>query len=594
MPSTYSDNLQIELIATGEKTGTWGESTNVNLQVIDQSISGVADATLASAGTSSAPNTLAITQGSQSAGRNKFIEFKDGGDLGATAYVDLEPNTSSKIVFVRNSLSGDQSIVFFQGTYNVSRAYELINGKDAMLVFDGGGVTATVVNGLENLRIGSATTDGNTNVGGDLQVDGNVTTDGNTSTGGNSTVTGDVIVGGDVTVGGDSLDNLFTEIAGGLTDQYLAKNSDIDFDFKWVSGTEGVIDWGAISGTLSDQTDLQTELDILRGFSGEASSTPHRYWRLTVTGGDTPLGINALDFRRYGQAFKAGKRWDNGESANSLVETLTSSVSSTVSGIPISDLLNGTVTNPPSPATGERAIFASLPAFTVDFGSSPQAISSVRVAVDNDAITGLTLAYSDDNITFTDVGATTGISTQPSEEWSIDYPFLTQTEAQANDELTDFPNSGGSGLPDGGTVNQVLAKASSADQDVEWQTVSGGSDYWNFASTIETGDFNAVVGTYHFFSASGFSGSTVTLPATPSAGDRIGFAHAGFVTSAEKKLVVNVGARNYYGNNANFDIGFLGTLAGGGDFVTSVELYYADATIGWIELNRQTKVVPGS
>jgi len=30
------------------------------------------------------------------------------------------------------------------------------------------------------------------------------------------------------------------------------------------------------------------------------------------------------------------------------------------------------------------------------------------------------------------------------------------------------------GIPDGGTINQVLAKASSIDQDVEWQTAASG------------------------------------------------------------------------------------------------------------------------
>ena len=31
MASTYSANLKIELIATGEQSGTWGGTTNTNL-----------------------------------------------------------------------------------------------------------------------------------------------------------------------------------------------------------------------------------------------------------------------------------------------------------------------------------------------------------------------------------------------------------------------------------------------------------------------------------------------------------------------------------------------------------------------------------
>ena len=113
MPSTYTTNLGIEKIANGEQSGTWGTTTNTNFDLIDQAVNGVASVTLASAGTSGSPNTLDISNGSASDGRNKFIEFTDGGDLGATAYVQLTPNDAEKVVFVRNSLSGSQSLTLF-------------------------------------------------------------------------------------------------------------------------------------------------------------------------------------------------------------------------------------------------------------------------------------------------------------------------------------------------------------------------------------------------------------------------------------------------------------------------------------------------
>ena len=37
MASTYSSNLNLELITTGEKAGTWGTITNANLQQLEQS-----------------------------------------------------------------------------------------------------------------------------------------------------------------------------------------------------------------------------------------------------------------------------------------------------------------------------------------------------------------------------------------------------------------------------------------------------------------------------------------------------------------------------------------------------------------------------
>lgn len=154
MPSTYTTNLGIEKIESGAQTGVWGTTTNTNLDIIDQGVNGVHVETLAVPGNSSSPNTLPITDGATSAGRNKFIEFADGGDLGATAYVQLTPNDAEKVVFMRNSLSGGRSIIVFQGTYNASNDFEIPNGKDVALKFDGAGVGAVVTNVFDSLKAG--------------------------------------------------------------------------------------------------------------------------------------------------------------------------------------------------------------------------------------------------------------------------------------------------------------------------------------------------------------------------------------------------------------------------------------------------------
>lgn len=50
MPSTYSPDLRIELIATGEQSGTWGATTNTNLgTLIEDAISGLASVSVTSA-----------------------------------------------------------------------------------------------------------------------------------------------------------------------------------------------------------------------------------------------------------------------------------------------------------------------------------------------------------------------------------------------------------------------------------------------------------------------------------------------------------------------------------------------------------------
>ena len=153
MPSTYTVNLGIEKPATGEQSGTWGDTVNDNSNILDEAINGAVTITLSSAGSSGSPNSITITNGASSTGRNKWIEFDDGGDLGAAAYVQLTPNDAEKICNIRNSLSGSRSIFIFQGTYSTSNDLEIAAGTDVVVKFNGGGTGATVVNVYANLKV---------------------------------------------------------------------------------------------------------------------------------------------------------------------------------------------------------------------------------------------------------------------------------------------------------------------------------------------------------------------------------------------------------------------------------------------------------
>jgi hypothetical protein len=160
MPSTYTLNNGIELIGTGEQSGTWGDTTNTNLDLLDAALDGQVTITLGAAGSSGSPNALPITDGTASNGRNRMVVFADGGDLGATAYVQLTPNDAEKIIYIRNSLSGSRSVILFQGTYNASNDYEVPAGTTAIVYFDGAGAGAVAANVFNNayfdgLRLGS-------------------------------------------------------------------------------------------------------------------------------------------------------------------------------------------------------------------------------------------------------------------------------------------------------------------------------------------------------------------------------------------------------------------------------------------------------
>jgi hypothetical protein len=174
MPSTYTLNNGIELIGTGEQSGTWGSTTNTNLELLDTALDGQVTVTLSSTGSSGSPNALPISDGSNSNGRNRLVIFNDGSDLGGTAYVQLTPNDAEKIIYVRNSLSGSRSILLFQGTYNASNDYEVPAGTTAVVFFNGGGTGAVAANVFNNAHFDALNVVGSVTVGGGVTVTGTV------------------------------------------------------------------------------------------------------------------------------------------------------------------------------------------------------------------------------------------------------------------------------------------------------------------------------------------------------------------------------------------------------------------------------------
>ena len=71
MASSYSTDLKLELMVTGENAGTWGDNTNNNLNLIQQAIAGYEAIALTDGGTV----TLAMTDKTISNARNMVIKF---------------------------------------------------------------------------------------------------------------------------------------------------------------------------------------------------------------------------------------------------------------------------------------------------------------------------------------------------------------------------------------------------------------------------------------------------------------------------------------------------------------------------------------
>jgi len=135
MASTYSTNLALELIGTGDQAGTWGNTTNTNLgTLIEQAISGYVTESI-TAGTTL---TLTIPNGTSGVARNMYIEFTG---TGSTVIVP----SNKKLYFVYNNCSSGDLTFKVTGQTGVT----VLNGQKKLLVSDGTDVVEAItgVNG---------------------------------------------------------------------------------------------------------------------------------------------------------------------------------------------------------------------------------------------------------------------------------------------------------------------------------------------------------------------------------------------------------------------------------------------------------------
>jgi hypothetical protein len=72
MASSFSTDLKLELMVTGENAGTWGTKTNTNLELLQQAIAGYQDVSIAGGAQTTA---LAMTNATLSNARNAVVKF---------------------------------------------------------------------------------------------------------------------------------------------------------------------------------------------------------------------------------------------------------------------------------------------------------------------------------------------------------------------------------------------------------------------------------------------------------------------------------------------------------------------------------------
>jgi hypothetical protein len=169
MASTYSSDLKLELMTTGEKSGTWGTITNINLQQLEQAVSGYIAIAVGPSDVA-----LALSNGAVSDGKNFYMKLT--GTLTGNRVVTM-PDSAERVFVVEDATArsssnytltvktvsgtgialpvGSTSLLYSDGTnislgiqkkgyYTPSANYTAVNGDQVLVDTSGGGIGAPV------------------------------------------------------------------------------------------------------------------------------------------------------------------------------------------------------------------------------------------------------------------------------------------------------------------------------------------------------------------------------------------------------------------------------------------------------------------
>jgi hypothetical protein len=148
MASTYSTDLKLELMATGENAGTWGTKTNTNLNLVQQAIAGYEAIDVASADV-----TLVMSNASISNARNMILNFT--GTLAANRTVTI-PDSIEKFYILKDSTTHSGNTLTFKTVSGTG--FTLDEGKIHAAYSDGTNVNEVALNTLGG-TIGTAQID---------------------------------------------------------------------------------------------------------------------------------------------------------------------------------------------------------------------------------------------------------------------------------------------------------------------------------------------------------------------------------------------------------------------------------------------------
>ena len=229
MASTYVNNLRLNEMATGDASGTWGTTTNTNLELVGQALGYGTEGITTNANT----HTSTVADGAADEARAMYIKYT--GTLDSACTITIGPNTLKRVHIIENATSGSQNIIIKQGS---GATVTIGNGNVSAVYLDGAGSGAAVVNAFT-----------------DLETAGTITVAGNLIASADATVGDDLSLVSDAAVLGFGADTdvTLTHVA----DTGLLLNSSRQLQF----GDSGTYIHQSADGTLDLVADTEIEIN---------------------------------------------------------------------------------------------------------------------------------------------------------------------------------------------------------------------------------------------------------------------------------------------------------------------------------------------
>jgi len=169
MASSTSNDLKLELITTGEKSGTWGTITNTNLQILEQAASGYISLAVGS-------SDVALSLANHATANGKNLYYKLTGTLTANRSVTM-PDSAERVFIVEDATTrssnnytltvktvsgtgltlpvGSTTVLYSDGTnitgklqtkgyYTPTATYTTVNGDQVLIDTSGSGINGPI------------------------------------------------------------------------------------------------------------------------------------------------------------------------------------------------------------------------------------------------------------------------------------------------------------------------------------------------------------------------------------------------------------------------------------------------------------------